>query len=55
VPARACAQHPCTHSHPTYRFCTFGQTDGGKNFVEPTAIICGQVEGKEDVSGLPLG
>ncbi|KIZ05211.1 GTP cyclohydrolase II [Monoraphidium neglectum] len=25
-------------------------TDGGKNFVEPTAIICGQVEGKEDVA-----
>ncbi len=26
------------------------QVDGGKTFVEPTAIICGQVEGKEDVA-----
>ena len=24
--------------------------DGGKTFVEPTAIICGQVEGQEDVA-----
>jgi GTP cyclohydrolase II len=26
------------------------QTDGGKTFGEPTAIICGQVEGQEDVA-----
>lgn len=25
-------------------------TDGGKTFCEPTAIICGQVEGQEDVA-----
>jgi hypothetical protein len=27
--------------------------DGGRTFVEPTAIMCGQVEGKEDVSRAP--
>jgi hypothetical protein len=26
------------------------QTDGGKTFAEPTAIICGKVEGCEEVS-----
>jgi hypothetical protein len=28
------------------------QLDGGITFTEPTAIICGQVEGMSDVSGL---
>jgi hypothetical protein len=26
------------------------QIDGGKTFVEPTAIMCGQVEGMENVT-----
>lgn len=33
----------------TYVAC-FMQIDGGKTFVEPTAIICGRVEGQENVS-----
>jgi hypothetical protein len=28
------------------------QLDGGITFTEPTAIICGEVEGRSDVSGM---
>lgn len=31
------------------------QTDGGRTFVEPTAIISGKVEGAENVSGAAIG
>lgn len=34
-------------------FVVLLQLDGGVTFTEPTAIICGQVEGKSDVSHIP--
>ncbi|GBF98791.1 GTP cyclohydrolase II [Raphidocelis subcapitata] len=37
--------------HGNFRLRGYKHTiDGGRTFVEPTAIVCGQVEGKEDVA-----
>lgn len=41
------------HHHTTpilQPLCAWSQIDGGKTFTEPTAIMCGRIEGGENVS-----